>query len=53
MIRRLTYGQLFLGMLLGFAGGVYIYKPMFEKYLSQRKALDSDVPTADAGKQEN
>ncbi|XP_075714087.1 protein PIGBOS1 [Rhinoderma darwinii] len=53
MMHRLPFGQLFLASLLGFAGGVYIYKPLFQQYLFERKTLESDITATDAVKKEN
>ncbi|XP_073509105.1 protein PIGBOS1 [Phyllobates terribilis] len=53
MMRGLPFGQLFLAVLLGFTGGVYIYKPLIQQYMSERKALESDMTTTDAVKKEN
>ncbi|XP_053128531.1 protein PIGBOS1 [Hemicordylus capensis] len=33
---RLTFSQMLLAMLLGVAGGVYIYKPLFEPPLQKQ-----------------
>ncbi|XP_068131592.1 protein PIGBOS1 [Hyperolius riggenbachi] len=45
MRRRLPFSQLLLAVLVGVAGGVYIYRPLFEQYLYEHKPLqtDSDV----------
>ncbi|XP_075201874.1 protein PIGBOS1 [Anomaloglossus baeobatrachus] len=52
MKRGLPFGQLFLAVLLGFAGGVYIYKPLLQQYTHERKPLESDITTIDAIKKE-
>ncbi|XP_075129641.1 protein PIGBOS1 [Leptodactylus fuscus] len=53
MISRLPSGQVVLAVLLGFAGGVYIYRPLLEKYMLERKALQADVTKTEAEKKEN
>lgn len=52
MTSRLPFGQLFLAVLLGVAGGVYIYKPMVQQYIFERKALKSDITTTETLKKE-
>ncbi|XP_043532982.1 protein PIGBOS1 [Chiloscyllium plagiosum] len=40
--RRLPFPQLTLAALLGVAGGLYVYKPLFQRYsLEQRKAREA------------
>ncbi|XP_069838677.1 protein PIGBOS1 [Dendropsophus ebraccatus] len=53
MFGRLPFGQLFLAVVLGVAGGVYIYKPLFEQYRFEQQASQSDVTATDSAKKEN
>ncbi|XP_072004281.1 protein PIGBOS1 [Engystomops pustulosus] len=53
MMRRLPFGQVFLAVLLGFASGVYIYKPLIQEYMFERRALESDIASTETGKKEN
>ncbi|XP_020375534.1 protein PIGBOS1 [Rhincodon typus] len=40
-LRRLPFSQLTLAAVLGVAGGLYVYKPIFQRYsLEQRKAQE-------------
>uniref|UniRef100_A0A8C6D995 PIGB opposite strand 1 n=1 Tax=Moschus moschiferus TaxID=68415 RepID=A0A8C6D995_MOSMO len=39
MFGRLTFPQLLFASLLGIAGGIYIYQPIFEQYSRDRKEL--------------
>nr|XP_019587838.1 PREDICTED: protein PIGBOS1 [Rhinolophus sinicus]XP_019587839.1 PREDICTED: protein PIGBOS1 [Rhinolophus sinicus]XP_019587840.1 PREDICTED: protein PIGBOS1 [Rhinolophus sinicus] len=39
MFRRLTFPQLFFASILGIAGGIYIYQPIFEQYSREQKEL--------------
>lgn len=39
MFRRLTFPQLFFASILGIAGGIYIYQPIFEQYSRDQKEL--------------
>ena len=53
IVRRLPLHQLFVVTLVGVASGVYIYKPLLEKYASKRdsskkKEEVSTVGTADS-----
>ncbi|XP_073443125.1 protein PIGBOS1 [Dendrobates tinctorius] len=53
MTRGLPFGQIFLAVLLGFTGGVYIYKPLIQQYVYERKASESDITPTDAVKKES
>ncbi|KAM4747896.1 protein PIGBOS1 isoform 1-T2 [Rhinophrynus dorsalis] len=48
MFRRLSLPQLFLATILGVAGGVYIYKPIFEQYMWDQKKLKDHVQSVEA-----
>ena len=39
MFGRLTFPQLLFASLLGIAGGIYIYQPIFEQYSRDQKEL--------------
>ena len=39
MFGRLTFPQLLFASLLGIAGGIYIYQPIFERYSRDQKEL--------------
>lgn len=39
MFRRLTFPQLLFASILGIAGGIYIYQPIFEQYSRDQKEL--------------
>ncbi|XP_018110943.1 protein PIGBOS1 [Xenopus laevis] len=45
MYRRFSFPQIFLATLLGVAGGVYIYKPMFEQYAWEQKHPKQEAST--------
>ncbi|XP_040269857.1 protein PIGBOS1 [Bufo bufo] len=54
MMHRLPFGQLFLAVLLGFAGGVYIYKPLLQQVMHEKRAVEADITatdTAEKGKE--
>ncbi|XP_056428347.1 protein PIGBOS1 [Hyla sarda] len=51
MNHRLPFGQLFLALLLGVGGGIYIYKPLFEQYRYEQKAVQADSNTTDEKKE--
>ncbi|CAJ0933139.1 unnamed protein product [Ranitomeya imitator] len=53
MKRGLPFGQIVLAVLLGFTGGVYIYKPLIQQHMYERKSPESDITTTDAVKKEN
>ncbi|XP_078386478.1 protein PIGBOS1 [Cetorhinus maximus] len=43
-LSRLTFPQLALAVVLGVAGGLYVYKPIYQRYsLEQRKAREAAV----------
>ncbi|XP_072472176.1 protein PIGBOS1 [Notamacropus eugenii] len=39
MYGRLTFPQMLLASVLGVAGGIYIYQPIFEQYSRDQKIL--------------
>ncbi|XP_018413073.1 PREDICTED: protein PIGBOS1 [Nanorana parkeri] len=43
MIRRIPLGQMFVAMLVGVAGGLYIYRPLIEKHVYEQRQLKTDV----------
>ncbi|XP_021493664.1 protein PIGBOS1 [Meriones unguiculatus] len=43
MFGRLTLPQLVFAVVLGIAGGVYIYQPIFEQYSRDQKELKEKV----------
>ncbi|XP_072258455.1 protein PIGBOS1 [Pyxicephalus adspersus] len=44
MYRKLPFHQLSIAVILGVVGGVYIYKPLFQKYVfEQRQLKDANV----------
>ncbi|PNI74749.1 PIGBOS1 isoform 3 [Pan troglodytes] len=43
MFRRLTFAQLLFATVLGIAGGVYIFQPVFEQYAKDQKELKEKV----------
>ncbi|XP_021085041.1 protein PIGBOS1 [Mesocricetus auratus] len=43
MLGRLTLPQLLFATVLGIAGGVYIYQPIFEQYSRDQKELKEKV----------
>ncbi|KAE8617679.1 hypothetical protein XENTR_v10009162 [Xenopus tropicalis] len=51
MYRRLSLPQLFLATFLGVAGGVYIYKPIFEQYMWEQKSLKQEAQTIETVEQ--
>ncbi|XP_076984093.1 protein PIGBOS1 [Tamandua tetradactyla] len=46
MFRRLTLPQLLFSTILGIAGGIYIYQPIFEQYSKDQKALKEELKLA-------
>lgn len=46
MFRRLTFPQLLLASVLGIAGGIYIYQPIFEQYSRDQKELKEKLKLA-------
>ncbi|XP_037689834.1 protein PIGBOS1 [Choloepus didactylus] len=46
MFRRLTLPQLLFASILGVAGGMYIYQPVFEQYSKDQKALKEKLKLA-------
>ncbi|KAM8972833.1 protein PIGBOS1 [Pelodytes ibericus] len=53
MVRGLPFTQILMATVLGVAGGIYIYKPIFEKLAWEQKHLKSDIETAESlGKKE-
>ncbi|XP_031198912.1 protein PIGBOS1 [Mastomys coucha] len=43
MLGRLPLPQLLFAAILGFAGGIYIYQPIFEQYSRDQKELKEKV----------
>ncbi|XP_019359792.1 PREDICTED: protein PIGBOS1 [Gavialis gangeticus] len=39
MFGRLTFPQKILGMVLGVAGGIYVYKPIFDQFRREQKQI--------------
>ncbi|XP_017736923.1 protein PIGBOS1 [Rhinopithecus roxellana] len=39
MFRRLTFPHLLFTTILGIAGGIYIFQPVFEQYAKDQKEL--------------
>ncbi|XP_053318503.1 protein PIGBOS1 [Spea bombifrons] len=52
MFRGLSFPQLFLATFLGVAGGVYIYKPIYEQYYWEKKTLKADANSPELVKNE-
>ncbi|KAM4833103.1 protein PIGBOS1 [Urocitellus parryii] len=46
MFGRLTLPQLLFAGVLGFAGGIYIYQPIFEQYSREQKELKEKAKLA-------
>ncbi|XP_014437499.1 protein PIGBOS1 [Tupaia chinensis] len=46
MFGRLTFPQLIFASILGIAGGIYIYQPIFEQYARDQKALQEKLKLA-------
>nr|XP_023421708.1 protein PIGBOS1 isoform X3 [Cavia porcellus]XP_023421709.1 protein PIGBOS1 isoform X3 [Cavia porcellus]XP_023421710.1 protein PIGBOS1 isoform X3 [Cavia porcellus] len=43
MFGRLTLPQVLLAGIMGIAGGIYIYQPIFERYSRDQKSLKKKV----------
>ncbi|XP_075387678.1 protein PIGBOS1 [Tenrec ecaudatus] len=43
MFGRLTFPQMLFASLLGVAGGIYIFQPIFEQYSRDQQALKERV----------
>ncbi|XP_023421708.2 protein PIGBOS1 [Cavia porcellus] len=43
MFGRLTLPQVLLAGIMGIAGGIYIYQPIFEQYSRDQKSLKKKV----------
>ncbi|XP_019389089.1 PREDICTED: protein PIGBOS1 [Crocodylus porosus] len=53
MFGRLTFTQKILGMVLGVAGGVYIYKPIFDQFRREQKQIKEELEVPqDAAKED-
>lgn len=46
MFGRLTFPQLLFASILGIAGGIYIYQPIFEQYSRDQKELKEKLKLA-------
>ncbi|XP_055971618.1 protein PIGBOS1 [Sorex fumeus] len=51
MFGRLTFPQLLFASILGIAGGIYIYQPIFEQYFRDQKELRENVKSAPDSKE--
>nr|XP_015198614.1 PREDICTED: protein PIGBOS1-like [Lepisosteus oculatus]XP_015198615.1 PREDICTED: protein PIGBOS1-like [Lepisosteus oculatus]XP_015198616.1 PREDICTED: protein PIGBOS1-like [Lepisosteus oculatus] len=38
VFRRLPFSQIAMATVVGFAGGLYVYKPIYEKYVKYQKS---------------
>ncbi|XP_030046090.1 protein PIGBOS1 [Microcaecilia unicolor] len=50
---RFSIPQILLATLLGIAGGLYIYKPIYEQYYWDQKKLKATLATAEEAEKKN
>ncbi|XP_037358425.1 protein PIGBOS1 [Talpa occidentalis] len=46
MFGRVSFPQLLFASILGIAGGIYIYQPIFEQYAREQKKLKEKLELA-------